>query len=218
MKWIRAVVITLFICMISFGAPQKEAKATGIPVVDVANLAEAILIYLEESAQYVELVSIAQSCLEYYRMYEEYREEWEELISHDNFDELLREFGEGAVSTILTDELEEVGIDAETIFGSKHNQARRIYEKQTTWIHNSIKEINEVHETIAARQARIAALTASIDEETTEKKLEMYQTLLAAEQAAMQNEAMMIAAMQVESSLGIKALEIEESASTYAEK
>ncbi len=205
----------IFICTLSMVflltlSPCKT-KATGIPVIDGANLAENIVAVLTEIAELSEIMATYELLMEEY-------EKWMEIIDliymfeHWDTDMLMKIFEDAGLGASATAGMGSPAVEAGDIWGAENPPARIIYEKRADFIHSNIEKVNTLHTAIIGRQEKIRALSDDIatnTEETSPKELATIQANLLIEQTLMQNEQMLIQLINTEVELGIRALELE---------
>ena len=207
MKTIVCVLSMVFLLTLS----PCNSKATGIPVLDGANLAENIIAVLTEIEELAEIIATYELLMEQY-------EKWMEVIDliymyeHWDTDMLMKIFEDAGITTSATAGMAAPAVEASDIWGAENPPARKIYEKRADFIHNNIEKVNALHTGIMDRHEKIRKLSddiASNTEETSPKEMDTIQANLLIEQTLMQNEQMLIQLINTEVQLGIRALELE---------
>ena len=161
----------LFICTISMvfllTLAPCNSKATGIPVIDAANLAEQIIAVATEFEELAEIIATYELLMEQY-------EKWDEvtdmlyMIEHMDTDVLMQIFDDAGLTSSATAGMASPAVEADSIWGSENPPARQMYDKRADFIHGNIEKVNTLHSAIIARQVKIRELSDDIADNTAE--------------------------------------------------
>jgi hypothetical protein len=198
--------------------------ASGIPVIDVASLVEAVADTINQGSQLEEAISTYRKLNQQYSLLKSAHDEWSDNV---NIDFLLNNMNNNELLVILesagllhppTKSMEVASVTSASIWGSQITPAREVYEKRSSFIHDNITKVNKLHDGVVARQANIKALASQISDKTTDKHIATITAGLLVEQAMMQNEQMIISLLAIELQLGVDALNLEDQGSIHIKR
>ena len=214
--------LCLLITLITCGAGNTHA--TGIPVIDIASLVEAVADTISQGSQLEEAISTYQKLNQQYSLLKSAHDEWSDnvnidfLLNNMNANELLVALGSSGLLQSPTKSMEEASVTSASIWGSQVTPAREVYEKRSNFIHDNITKVNKLHDGVVARQANIKALASQISNKTTDKHIATITAGLLVEQAMMQNEQMIISLLAIELELGVNALNLEDQGNIHIKR
>ena len=202
----------------------SNSYASGIPVIDVASLVEAVADTINQGSQLEEAISTYQKLNQQYSLLQSAHDEWSDNVNIDfllnNLDtnELLVVLGSSGLLQSPTKSMEIPSVTSASIWGAELTPARQVYEKRSSFIHTNIKKVNELHDGVVARQANIKALASQISDKSTDKHIATITAGLLVEQAMMQNEQMIISLLAIELQLGVDALNLEDQGNIHVKR
>ncbi len=202
----------------------SNSYASGIPVIDVASLVEAVGDTISQGSQLEEAIRTYQKLNQQYSLLQSAHDEWSDNVNIDfllnNLDtnELLVVLGSSGLLQSPTKSMEVPSVTSASIWGAELTPARQVYEKRSSFIHTNIKKVNELHDGVVARQANIKALASQISDKSTDKHIATITAGLLVEQAMMQNEQMIISLLAIELQLGVDALNLEDQGNIHVKR
>jgi len=214
--------LCFLITLITFGA--SNTYATGIPVIDIASLVEAVADTISQGSQLEEAISTYQKLNQQYSLLKSAHDEWSDnvnidfLLNNMNANELLVALGSSGLLQSPTKSMEVPSVTSASIWGSQVTPARAVYEKRSSFIHDNITKVNKLHDGVVARQANIKALASQISDKATDKHIATITAGLLVEQAMMQNEQMIISLLGIELQLGVDALNLEDQGNIHVKR
>lgn len=203
---IRSIALAI---AVAAGTAGQTAHASGIPTVDMAAIAQAVMDAMQQAMEAADQLAAAQEQIsELQRQYEQSQQQFEELKdmttgnsrygtkywSEEMYDYIPTSPTQGSWEDIYADMNQSTLEQYRNKYGlvSENELQQEVYDTQLT----NLRTLENAHRANNLRLENIKNLQALADSATTPQEKEDIQTRLIAEQAAINNESNRLAAVE----------------------
>ena len=211
----------LVIALFTTTYPQKSEAQ--IPVTDVLNIAQNILVRIIKEDQLVEQVQTLIEVQKQLDLLIGLHEEWRQLarnleaLAGIDASDILKILTANGLAEPITQDYEVPLVTSEQIWGDDVPQARVIHEKNLEFVHSNIVKINKLHTSVVDRTAKLKTLGGSFSDLETPKQMLAKINAVIVEMNLLEQDRAILEALEIQVFMGEEALNLEEAGRTARE-